>query len=235
MKTGSSTSTTPGSGHAHPVRYLPTSPPRPTRLLDPTILSRTFTQQQQLKNFYGFTPSLDIDRYSLDGELSDYIVAARELSLNSLSGNQTQWINRHTVYTHGNGFVAAPANRVNAAVRDVAGQSATSDSGYPIYTVSDIATQAAGTQLIPVEQPRIYYGEVIAQADPDYSIVGAQDAGPREYDTDTSQYTYTGTGGVPIGNWINRVAFALKYTERNILFSGAIGSDSKILSHRDPT
>lgn len=57
-------------------------------------------------------------------------------------------INRHTVYTHGNGFVAAPANRVNAAVRDAAGQTSTSDSGYPIYTVSDIASQSAGRQLI---------------------------------------------------------------------------------------
>ncbi len=50
--------------------------------------------------------------------------------------------------------------------------------------------------MIPVEQPRIYFGEVIAQADPDYSIVGSPEgAPPREYDTDTAQYTYTGTGG----------------------------------------
>ena len=206
------------------------------RLLDPNVLSRTFTQQQQLKNFYGFTPTLDIDRYTIDGELADYIVAARELAPNSLSGNQTQWINQHLVYTHGNGFVAAPANRVNAAVRDASGQSNSSDSGYPIYTVSDIASQAAGGQLIPVVQPRIYYGEVIAQSDvPDYAIVGAQPgAAPREYDTDTSQYTYTGAGGVPVGNWVNRLAFAAKYAERNILFSGAIGAESKILFNRDP-
>ena len=46
---------------------------------------------------------------------------------------------------------------------------------------------------------------------------------PREYDTDTAKYTYTGSGGVPIGNWFNRLAFAAKYAERNILFSGAIG------------
>ncbi|MFZ2178314.1 MAG: UPF0182 family protein, partial [Rhodococcus sp. (in: high G+C Gram-positive bacteria)] len=206
------------------------------RLLDPNVLSRTFTQQQQLKNFYGFTPTLDIDRYTVDGELGDYIVAARELSPNSLSGNQTQWINRHTVYTHGNGFVAAPANRVNAAVRDATGQSSSSDSGYPIYTVSDIASQATDRQLIPVEQPRIYFGEMIAHSDnPDYAIVGAQTgAPPREYDTDTSTYTYTGTGGVPVGNWVNRLAFAAKYAERNILFSGAIGTESKILFNRDP-
>ncbi|EID76366.1 hypothetical protein W59_26596, partial [Rhodococcus opacus RKJ300 = JCM 13270] len=205
------------------------------RLLDPTVLSRTFTQQQQLKNFYGFPEHLNIDRYTIDGQLADYIVAARELSPNSLSGNQTQWINRHTVYTHGNGFIAAPANRVNAAVRDVAGQSASSDSGYPIYAVSDIASQVGGDQVIPVEQPRIYFGEVIAQADPDYSIVGGPEGvPPREYDTDTAQYTYTGTGGVPVGSWVNRLAFAARYGERNILFSGAIGSESKIIFNRDP-
>ncbi|MHC3367950.1 UPF0182 family protein [Rhodococcus aetherivorans] len=205
------------------------------RLLDPNVLSRTFTQQQQLKNFYGFTPQLDIDRYTIDGEVGDYIVAARELSPKSLSGNQTQWINRHTVYTHGNGFVAAPANRVNAAVRDAAAAGSGSDSGYPIYTVSDIASQASGRQLIPVEQPRIYFGELIAASDPDYAIVGGSaGAAPREYDTDTSQYTYTGSGGVPIGSWINRLAFAVRYGERNILFSGAIGADSKIIFDRDP-
>ncbi|KAA0024052.1 membrane protein [Antrihabitans cavernicola] len=205
-----------------------------TRLLDPNVLSRTFTQQQQLKNFYGFPSSLDIDRYNIDGDLQDYIVAARELSPNSLTGNQTDWINRHTVYTHGNGFIAAPANRVNAAVRDASDTSANTNSGYPIYTVSDSFTPK-DKQVIKVDQPRIYYGEVIAQAQPDYAIVGGTDESqPREYDSDTDRYTYTGSGGVPIGNWFNRFAFAAKYTERNILFSGAIGANSKIIFNRDP-
>ncbi len=205
------------------------------RLLDPGLLSPTFTQQQQLKNFYGFPPALDIDRYQVDGEKRDYVVAARELAPRSLTGNQTDWINRHTVYTHGNGFVAAPANKVNAAASNSAEEAANSNSGYPVYTVSDIASQQAGNQVIPVDQPRIYYGEVIADTDVDYSIVGAVDGeGPREYDTDTSQYTYTGEGGVSIGNWFNRLAFAAKYAERNILFSSAIGSDSKIIFNRDP-
>jgi uncharacterized membrane protein (UPF0182 family) len=204
------------------------------RLLDPNVLSRTFTQQQQLKNFYSFPAVLDLDRYRIDGELRDYIVGARELSPDSLTGNQTDWINRHTVYTHGNGFVAAPANRVNAAVRDAANTS-DSNSGYPIYTVSDIASQGSGRQIITVEQPRIYYGEVIAQSDPDYAVVGsAEGSEPREYDTDTDKYTYTGAGGVPIGNWFNRTVFAAKCTERNILFSRAIGSQSKVIIHRDP-
>jgi uncharacterized membrane protein (UPF0182 family) len=225
----------PGVGTKHP-RDVPAD--RTTiadvRLLDPNVLSRTFTQQQQLKNFYSFPDHLDLDRYRIDGELQDYIVGLRELSPHSLTGNQTDWINRHTVYTHGNGFVAAPANRVNAAVREAA-EASESNSGYPIYAISDIASQNSGRQLIPVAQPRIYFGEVIAQADPDYAIVGGNPgSAPREYDTDASKYTYTGAGGVPIGNWFNRAVFATRFAQHRILFSRELGSESKVLLYRDP-
>ncbi|MBF6216145.1 UPF0182 family protein [Nocardia puris] len=205
------------------------------RLLDPNILSPTFTQLRQLKNFYGFPEALDIDRYKLNGEVQDYIVAARELNPTALTGNQTDWINKHTVYTHGNGFVAAPANRVNKPqTEDPNATGDSSDSGYPIFIVSDLFTPEE-RQLIKVEQPRIYYGELIARSDPDYAIVGGVEGqAPREYDSDVAQYTYTGQGGVSIGNWFNRLAFASKYAERNILFSSAIGEDSKIIFHRSP-
>ncbi|MGQ4599186.1 UPF0182 family protein [Nocardia sp. R6R-6] len=205
------------------------------RLLDPNILSPTFTQLRQLKNFYGFPESLDIDRYNLDGDVQDYIVAARELSPAALSGNQTDWINRHTVYTHGNGFVAAPANRVNKPQsEDPNATGGSSDSGYPIFMVGDLFTPS-DKQRIKVDQPRVYFGELISQSNPDYAIVGAMDGQrPREYDSDTAQYTYSGRGGVPIGNWLNRLAFAAKYAERNILFSSAIGDESKIIYNRSP-
>ncbi|MFE3447270.1 UPF0182 family protein [Nocardia sp. NPDC059180] len=205
------------------------------RLLDPNILSPTFTQLRQLKNFYGFPESLDIDRYTINGEVQDFIVGARELSPSSLSGNQTDWINKHTVYTHGNGFVAAPANRVNRPQsEDPNAAGGSSDSGYPIFMVSDLSTKKED-QRIQVDQPRIYYGELISQSNPDYAIVGAAEGQtPREYDTDNARFTYDGAGGVPIGNWFNRLAFAAKYAERNILFSSAIGDDSKILFNRDP-
>ncbi len=205
------------------------------RLLDPNILSPTFTQLRQLKNFYGFPESLDIDRYTLNGQVQDFIVGARELSPSSLSGNQTDWINKHTVYTHGNGFVAAPANRVNRPQsEDPNAAGGSSDSGYPIFMVSDLSTKKED-QRIQVDQPRIYYGELISQSNPDYAIVGAAEGQtPREYDTDNARFTYDGAGGVPIGNWFNRLAFAAKYAERNILFSSAIGDESKILFNRDP-
>ncbi|APA96266.1 UPF0182 family protein [Nocardia seriolae] len=222
------------------------------RLLDPNLLTQTFIQRnQQLQNFYGFPDPLDIDRYTLpNGEKSDFIVAARELQPQNLSENQTNWLNKHTVYTHGNGFVAAPANKVNAAPpkeSSAAGQSVGSDSGggygYPVFTVpgpnGDLSTVSdlftpKDKQAIPVDEPRIYYGELISKSDADYAIVGANGSAPREYDKPDAQYTYNGTGGVKIGNWFNRMAFAAKYAERNILFSGAIGPDSKIIFNRNP-
>ncbi|WP_220187711.1 UPF0182 family protein, partial [Pseudonocardia pini] len=192
------------------------------RLLDPGKLNKTFTQLQQRRNFYGFPDKLDIDRYTVNGQQQDYVVAARELDSSALVGNQQDWINRHLVYTHGNGFVAAPANQVNAALEDTGGQ-----GGLPNFTVSDTTTE--GT--IPVSQPRIYYGELIT----DYSIVGADEGdAPREYDTDSAQFTYNGAGGVSLGNLFNRLAFSLYYGERNILFNSSINDNSRIMYDRDP-
>ncbi|MBF6327064.1 UPF0182 family protein [Nocardia transvalensis] len=220
---------------------------RNIRLLDPNLLTQTFIQRQQLQNFYGFQDPLDIDRYAINGEIQDYIIAARELVPQNLSGNQTNWINKHTVYTHGNGFVAAPANRVNVAppketqqAASAGGNSASAGGyGYPVFNVGDQSTVSdlftpKDKQAIKVDQPRIYYGELIAKSDADYAIVGGNGDQPHEYDTPNELYTYTGKGGVPIGNWFNRLAFAAKYAERNILFSGAIGSDSKIIFNRNP-
>src|SRR5699024_9774318 len=139
------------------------------RILDPNVLSPTFTQLQQLRNFYGSPETLSLDRYSVDGEMQDFLVAARELDPESLQANQRDWINRHTVYTHGNGFVAAPANRVN----EIADDAGSDRGGLPNFQVSDLGAIASGEDMmIPVTEPRIYYGELIAQSDPDYAIVG---------------------------------------------------------------
>ncbi|GAB3156599.1 UPF0182 family protein [Amycolatopsis stemonae] len=205
------------------------------RLLDPNILSDTFTQRVGRENFYGFPAKLDIDRYTVGGVTQDYIVAAKEIKTEGLTGNQTSWINKHLVYTHGNGFVAAPANTIDRAVKD-----ANSDGGYPIATTSDTQNPTGAGSPGPnqpgieVKEPRIYYGELSA-ADSDYAIVGGTSGNaPGEYDTTTDRYTYKGSGGVSVDNWFNRLAFAAEYGERNILFSDAIGDNSKIMYNRDP-
>jgi hypothetical protein len=193
------------------------------RLLDPNRLSKTFTQLEQRKNFYGFPQQLNVDRYTVNGQVRDYVVAARELDSGALTANQTNWINRHMVYTHGNGFVAAPANQLNSALDDAAG----GQGGYPTFTVSDTSAQGD----IPVSQPRIYYGRLIS----DYSIVGApRGVPPQEYDTDTGQTTYSGVGGVALGSLFSRLVFGLSFRDQNILFNNSINADSKILFVRDP-
>jgi uncharacterized membrane protein (UPF0182 family) len=201
------------------------------RLLDPSILSPTFTQRVGQQNFYGFPDKLDVDRYKVDGKVQDYVVAAREVRTAGLAENQRSWINQHLVYTHGNGFVAAPANKVDRALQD--GDSG--QGGYPIFTVSDLNTindPAAKAQMdIPLDQPRIYYGELATG----YVIVGGTPGeAPGEYDTPSSRFYYNGAGGVPVNGWFNRLVFAAHYGERNILFSGAIGDGSKIMYNRDP-
>ena len=175
------------------------------RLLDPTIISPAFTQFQQGKNFYYFPDQLSIDRYrDRDGNLHDYVVAARELNPDHLIDNQRDWINRHTVFTHGNGFIASPANTVRGIAND-----SNQNGGYPEFLASVVGANGSGTSSgpAPLDQPRVYYGPVIASTPADYAIVGRNGV-DREYDyetnTETKNYTYTGSGGVPLGGWVSR-------------------------------
>jgi uncharacterized membrane protein (UPF0182 family) len=183
------------------------------RLMDPNVLSPTFDQNQKILNFYNFSEKLDIDRYTINGQEQEYVVGVRELDPQQLTGNQTNWINQHLFYTHGNGFVGAPTN--------------TQASGQPDYV---------DPAIFKITQPRAYYGELLGDT---YSIVGPNGSqAPREFDSLSDnadvKFTYNGSGGVNIGNFANRLIFAWHYRERNILFSGAIGPDSKILFVRDP-
>ena len=189
------------------------------RLMDPNVLSATFRQLQQIKPYYAFPESLDFDRYTIDGVKRDVVVAVRELNI---AGNPSRnWINDHLVYTHGFGFVAAYANARDA-------------DGKPSFAVGDLPP----TKGLGDFQPRIYFGENV----PDYSIIGGvKTDSPVEFDypDDSSangqkNYTYTGTGGVPVGSLINKLVFAFKYQEQKLLLSSLINKDSKILFERNP-
>ncbi|MDQ3450611.1 MAG: UPF0182 family protein, partial [Actinomycetota bacterium] len=50
------------------------------RLLDPNIVSPTFEQLQQVRGFYSFPESLDVERYEVDGEEQDTVIAVREIN-----------------------------------------------------------------------------------------------------------------------------------------------------------
>jgi uncharacterized membrane protein (UPF0182 family) len=190
------------------------------RLLDPTVVPSTFRQLQQIKPFYSFADSLDVDRYTIDGKKRDSVVAVRELSI---EGNPARnWINDHLVYTHGFGFVAALGNTIDS-------------DGKPTFSVGDIPP----TKGLGEFQPRIYFGENV----PDYSIIGGAKGGDPvelDYPDDNSEngqknYTYTGKGGVPMGSLFTRLLFAIKYQEQRIVLSNLINSDSKILFNRNPS
>ena len=189
------------------------------RLMDPNVLSATFRQLQQIKPYYTFTESLDIDRYKINGVSRDAVVAVRELNID---GNpQRNWINDHLVYTHGFGFVGAYGNSVDP-------------DGKPNFILGDIPPTGALGNF----QPRIYFGENV----PDYSIIGGAEAGKKvefDYPDDKSangqaNYTYTGKGGVPMGSLFTRLLFAIKYQEQRIVLSNLINSKSKILFERNP-
>ncbi|MFB6812473.1 UPF0182 family protein [Streptomyces sp. NPDC056387] len=178
------------------------------RLLDPNIVSPAFQQLQQVKGYYAFPSTLAVDRYS--GQ--DTVIGLRELNIAGIPKNN--WINDHFKYTHGYGVVAAKGTTVK--------------DGAPDFTQSDLPSKGMfGTDF----EQRIYYGEQTKQ----YSIVG----GPQkelDYSDDKGEKetSYKGDSGVNLDNPVNRAAYALAFSEPQILYSGAIGDGSRILYHRTP-
>ncbi|MEV0849447.1 UPF0182 family protein [Streptomyces sp. NPDC049954] len=183
------------------------------RLIDPNVVSPTFQQLQQMRNYYAFPSNLDVDRYKdKDGNDQDTVIGLRELDLKGIPKNN--WINDHFRYTHGYGVVAAKGD-------DAA------SGGSPVFTESDLPSQG---ELGKYNQ-RIYYGEKTTQ----YSIVG----GPQkeiDYANDDGEKTtsYQGKSGVNLSNPLNRAAYAVSFGEPQILYSGAIGDGSRILYNRTP-
>ncbi|TCC39392.1 UPF0182 family protein [Kribbella sindirgiensis] len=190
------------------------------RLIDPTVIGPTFEQLQQVRGFYSFPTDLDVDRYKIKGKVNDTVIAVREVQVDRLPAGQRNWNNDHTVYTHGYGVVAANGNQ--------------SQGGTPVFTEKDLPP----TGDLGDYEPRIYFGE----QSPDYSIVGAPEGGQKvELDTpegqkggDPTLNTYAGKGGVPVGSFANRLLYATKFRDANILLSSRVNSASKILYDRTP-
>ncbi|MEK9736297.1 MAG: UPF0182 family protein [Candidatus Nanopelagicales bacterium] len=191
------------------------------RLLDPALASPTYNQLQQIRAYYSFNDSLDVDRYPLSDQLRGAVVAAREINLDGIPDNQRNWANDHAVYTHGYGFVAAYDNTAES-------------SGQPDFFESDIPPSG----LLEIEQPRIYFGEL----SPSFSVVGGPENSPPielDYPDDASptgqvNNTYQGEGGVAVGSLLNRLLFATKFQDSNILLTDLINPESRIMWDRDP-
>lgn len=190
---------------------------RGIRLLDPTVVGATFQQLQGRVNYYRFPASLDVDRYTTNGEKRDTVVAVRGLNLAGVPASQRNWVNDHTVYTHGYGVVAADGGKLTS-------------EGAPVFVEKDMPTNG----VLGKYEPRIYFGEDM----PGFSIVGGQ--GARELDHpdasgEQKRTRYAGKGGVALSNPMSRLAYAVTYGDKNILLSDAVGDGSRIIDNRDPS
>ncbi|MCI1867696.1 UPF0182 family membrane protein [Bifidobacterium crudilactis] len=189
------------------------------RLLDPQVVSPTFRQLQQSKQYYNFEDTLAVDKYDIDGTSQDTVIGARELNL---AGNDNRnWVNDHTVYTHGYGVVAAYGNKVTA-------------DGQPEFFEQGIPTQGKLTDSEHYE-PRIYFSPNA----PEYSIVGASKGTKAwEFDYPTGSEgatnTFSGNGGPSVGNLASRLMYAIRFNSDQILFSDRVTADSQILYDRSP-
>lgn len=190
------------------------------RLIDPSVVGPAYEQLQQVRGYYQFPDTLDVDRYTVNGAETDAVVGVRELNLAGVPGQN--WNNLKTVYTHGYGLVAAYGNRRQSG-------------GEPEW----IAQGIPPTGELAEAEPRIYFGE---SSSLDYSIVGAP-AGTAPVELDTpgggeggspKTFTYDGKGGVAIGNLWRRVLYAAKFADVNILLSSRVNEASKVIYDRAP-
>ncbi|MBA7667421.1 hypothetical protein ES703_75509 [subsurface metagenome] len=182
------------------------------RLWDNRPLKDTYTQLQSFRPYYDFN-DVDVDRYIIDGEYRQVMLSARELSAEKLATEAQTWVNRKLVYTHGYGLALSPVNEVTA-------------DGSPVLLVKDIPP--AG--VFDIEQPQIYYGEKTN----DYVIIKT-DTKELDYATrdEIVEGEYQGEGGVNLDGFIRRLVYAWQLGDFNILISGELTPESRVLYYRN--
>ncbi|MBN1178258.1 MAG: UPF0182 family protein [Anaerolineae bacterium] len=185
------------------------------RLWDWRPLQTTYEQLQEIRLYYTFV-DVDVDRYVIDGQIREVTLAARELDVDQLPGQAQTWVNRHLIYTHGYGVCLSPVSEVNP-------------EGLPNFLVRDIPPQSSAAGL-DITRPEIYFGE---ETD-NYIIVGTAEQELDRPSGDANVYTqYEGPDGVRMGGFFRRLAFTLRFGDQQILFSGSIDPQSRILFYRD--
>lgn len=184
------------------------------RLWDVGPLLDTYGQLQEIRTYYKFL-SLDIDRYRLESGYRQVMVSARELEPTMLPVNARTWVNLHLLFTHGSGIVMSPVTEK-------------STEGLPSLYLRDIPPVASGGPII--REPRIYFGD----GRHDYVVVKGN---VPEFDypkgKDNTYTVYKGRDGIAIGGIARRILFAWQFGDPNILFTGYVTDESRILIHRN--
>ncbi|MFL2671141.1 MAG: UPF0182 family protein [Candidatus Actinomarina sp.] len=188
------------------------------RLWDPTVLAETYSQLQEIRAYYALD-EVDVDRYKINGELTQVMVSARELDQTNLPA--VGWVNERLQYTHGYGVVFSPANNV-------------ASQGQPDFYVKGVPATTTVSEL-EIDQPRIYFGESAESVE--YVVVNSLQEEvdyPLSTEGQSVAYTnYSGDGGVGIGSFFRRLGFALRYSELNLLISNQLSDDSKLIMERN--
>ena len=189
------------------------------RLWDPKVMQESYQKDQEIRSFYAFN-DVDVDRYDLDGRLTQVMVSARNLRASGVPGAKT-WEKTHLAYTHGYGLVMAKANTKTR-------------TGEPDLLATDIPVSVTGG-LGQIDQPAIYFGEDVS----DYVMVDTKQAEIDYRDRANSEKntTYSGDDGIRIGSgiegFVKRVAFGLRFSDINPLISSNIKPESKVIIERD--
>jgi len=184
------------------------------RLWDWRPLMDAYVQLQEIRTYYKFH-DVDIDRYWLHGAYQSVMLTARELKSSLLPSNAQTWVNRHILFTHGNGVVMSPVTRKSA-------------DGLPIFYLQDIPPISTGGP--DIGEPRIYYGE---ETDTYVIVKGSTPEFDYPKGKDNIYANYDGSGGVPIGGFLRRNLFAWHFGDLNLLLSGYITGNSRIMIYRD--
>ncbi len=183
------------------------------RLWDWRPLKETYRQLQLFRTYYSFE-DIDIDRYNLNGEYKQVMISPREMNINNLQSGAKTWINEHLVYTHGYGVVMNPVDKVTS-------------EGQPEFYIKDIPPSS---DYIKMERPEIYYGLETGK----YAVVKTT---TEEFDYPSGEQniytTYNGSGGVVLSDIIRRFVYAARFGSVELLFSGSITSESRLLMHRN--
>ncbi|HEX2035861.1 MAG TPA: UPF0182 family protein [Chloroflexota bacterium] len=182
------------------------------RLWDYEPLLATYNQIQSIRGYYDFLDA-DFDRYVIDGEYRQVMIAGRELSPQRLPPDAQTWVNRRLQFTHGYGVVVSPVNEVTP-------------EGLPTLFVQDVPPRGK----LAVTRPELYFGEsradwvVVKTAVPEFDY-------PRG--NDNAETIYQGDRGVGIGSFLRRVLFAWHLNDLNLLVTPALRAESQVLFHRD--
>ena len=191
---------------------------RNVRLWHPTIMEASFQRDQKIRSFYAIN-DVDVDRYTIDGRMTQVLIAARDLTVDGV--RQSSWEATHLTYTHGHGVVAATAND-------------RTPSGDPSLIARDVPMRTTGALPEP-DQPGLYFGEGIGG----YVVTNTErEEIAYQGEGNTTETTrYGGADGVELGSglqgFMRRTAFALRFGQFNMMISGNITPESRVLLQRD--